>query len=161
MRREFQVAEFHAEADVGLVVSVLPHGFFPGHAFNGFGIIDPFDVVENPFYQSFKHVQDIFLLHEAHLAIDLCEFRLAVGPQVFIAETLYDLVVAIVPAYHQQLLECLRRLRQGVELSRVHSRRNHKITGAFRGGFDEKGRFDIHEVILMQVVSCTSAYGIA
>ena len=42
---------------------------------------------------------------------------LAVGAQVLVAETARDLVVAVHAGHHQQLLEQLRRLRQGVELA--------------------------------------------
>ncbi len=51
--------------------------------------------------------------------VNLGELGLAVGAQVLVAEALDDLVVAVVAGHHQQLLEELRRLRQGEELARV------------------------------------------
>ena len=45
--------------------------------------------------------QHILLLHEAHFAVDLCKLRLAVGAEVFVAEALHDLEIAIEAAYHQ------------------------------------------------------------
>ena len=55
--------------------------------------------------------QYILLLDEAHLAVDLCEFRLTVCTKVFVTEALDDLEVAIEATHHQELLEGLRRLR--------------------------------------------------
>ena len=37
--------------------------------------------------QSFKSIQNIFSFDERHFAVDLCELRLPVSPQVFIPET--------------------------------------------------------------------------
>jgi hypothetical protein len=54
-------------------------------------------------------------VQERGLDIDLGEFGLAVGAQVFVAETLGDLVVTIEAGHHQQLLEQLGRLGQGKE----------------------------------------------
>ena len=71
--------------------------------------------------QPFERVQDIFLVYECHLAVDLGEFRLAVCPEVLVAETLDDLQVTVKSGHHQQLLECLRGLRQGVKLAVVHA----------------------------------------
>ena len=55
---------------------------------------------------------------EGHLDVDLGELGLAVGPQVLVAEAAGELVVALEAGDHQQLLEQLRRLRQGVEAAR-------------------------------------------
>ena len=56
-------------------------------------------------------------LDERGLDIELGEFRLAVGAQVFVAEAFGDLEVAVEAGDHQQLLEQLRRLRQREELA--------------------------------------------
>ena len=68
-----------------------------------------------------KQVDDIFLVDKRHLTVDLREFRLPVGTQVFVAEALGYLEVPVESRYHQQLLEGLRALRQGVELSWIHA----------------------------------------
>ena len=131
-RRGFlQVAEPHIEADIGLIVSVSPHRGFPGGALNGSFVIDPLHIGEDPLDQSLEHVQDIFLFDEAHLAIDLRELRLTIGPQVLVTEAFYDLIVSVVSADHQQLLEGLRGLRQGVELTAVHARGHDEIARTF------------------------------
>ena len=55
-------------------------------------------------------------IDERHFQVQLRELRLAVGPQVLVAEAAGDLHVAVVAGDHQDLLVKLRRLRQGVEL---------------------------------------------
>ena len=64
-------------------------------------------------------LEDVVLLDERHLEVDLGELRLPVSSQVLVAEAASDLVVAVEPRDHQQLLEDLRALRQGVETPRI------------------------------------------
>ena len=52
-----------------------------------------------------------FLVHKRHLNVYLGKLGLAVGPEVFIPETLYNLKVAVHAGYHEQLLVGLRTLR--------------------------------------------------
>ena len=68
-----------------------------------------------------EEVDHVFLVNEAHLAVDLCEFRLAVGSKVFVPEAFCNLEIAVKSADHKQLLECLWALWQGVELSWIHT----------------------------------------
>ena len=82
---------------------------------------DAFDGLEQMFCQAFEHVDDVFLFDERHLAVDLCELRLTVSAEVFIAEAAHDLEVTVEACHHEELLELLRRLRESVELARVHT----------------------------------------
>ena len=52
---------------------------------------------------------------ERHLHVELGELEAAVGARGLVAQAPHDLVVAVLPADHQQLLQLLRRLRQRVE----------------------------------------------
>ena len=70
------------------------------------------------FRHALEHIQDILLLHEAHLTVDLRELRLAIRTQILVTETFYDLEITVETGNHQQLLQGLWRLRQSVELSR-------------------------------------------
>ncbi len=56
---------------------------------------------------------------ERHLEVELGEVGLAVGALLLVAKAARDLVVALEPADHQQLLEELRRLGQRVERTRA------------------------------------------
>ena len=81
-------------------------------------------------------VENVFLSDERHFVMDLCELRLPVSSQFFVSEALYDLEVAVHASDHEDLLEDLRRLGEGVELAGVHSRRNDKITRTLWCRFD-------------------------
>ena len=96
-------------------------------------------------------MKNVFLLHKGHFAVNLREFRLAVGAQVFVAETAHNLVVAVHAGDHQKLFEGLRRLGKCVELAVVHAGRNDKVTGAFRGALDQERRLDVRKTELVEV----------
>ena len=59
------------------------------------------------FDKTLEHLKNVFLLDERHLAVDLGELGLAVGAQIFVAETLDDLEITVEAADHQKLLEGL------------------------------------------------------
>src|SRR6185437_12379483 len=60
--------------------------------------------------------EDVLLRHERHLEVELVELaRRAVGAPRLVAEARRDLEVAIEARHHQELLELLRRLREGIE----------------------------------------------
>ena len=145
------VLELHAEADVGLVDAVLLHGLVVGHAgeVSDFAVEDRGEQVSD---QAFEGVEDVFLFHEAHLAVHLGEFGLAVGAQVFVAETLDDLVVLVKTAHHQQLLEGLWALWQRVELAGIHAAGHHEVAGTFRRRLDQDGCFHIDKIDAVEVL---------
>ena len=93
----------------------------------------------------FDDVEDVFLTREGHLDVELGEFGLAVGAQVFVAETFYDLKIAVEAADHQDLFEDLRRLRQRVELAVMHAAGDEIVARAFGRGAREHRRFDFEE----------------
>jgi len=70
---------------------------------------------------------DVLLVDEARLDVELGELRLAVGAQVLVAEAAGDLVVALDARDHQQLLEQLWRLRQGVDGARRLARGHQEV----------------------------------
>ena len=61
------------------------------------------------------------LVDEAHLEVELRELGLPVAAQVLVAEAARDLEVAVDARDHQQLLELLRALRQGVDGARLEA----------------------------------------
>jgi hypothetical protein len=75
---------------------------------------------------------DVVLLDEAHLDVELGELRLAVGAEVLVAVAAGDLVVALHAGHHEQLLEQLRRLRQGVPGARLQADRHQEVARALR-----------------------------
>ena len=93
---------------------------------------------------------DLFFIEEAGLDVDLGEFRLAVSAQVFVTEALGDLVVAVETGHHQQLLEQLRRLRQGEEAASVGTARHQVVTRAFRSSPGQDRRFYVEEAVFVE-----------
>ena len=91
--------------------------------------------------------QHVVLAGEAHLGVELHELVLAVGTQVLVAEAAGDLVVAVDPGDHQQLLEQLRRLRQGVERARLLARRHEELAGALRSRRNQHRSLDLDETL--------------
>jgi hypothetical protein len=82
-------------------------------------------------HQQLHFGEDILLGGEGHLQVDLVELaRAAIRPGGLVAKAGGDLEVALHSAHHQQLLELLRGLRQGVELAGVQPARDQKVPGA-------------------------------
>ena len=97
-----------------------------------------------------EHVTNVLFTQKGRFDIDLREFGLTVGAQVFVAEALGDLVVTVVAGDHQQLLEQLWRLGQRKELAIVHTAGDQVIACAFGRALGQHGRFDVDETMLVQ-----------
>ena len=65
------------------------------------------------------HVEHVLALDERHLEVELAELELPVGAEILVAPARGDLVVAVDPADHAELLEELRRLGEREELARA------------------------------------------
>ena len=100
-------------------------------------------------HQGFHDFTHLRRGHERSFHIDLGKFRLTISTQVFVTETLNDLIVAVETGHHQQLFEQLRRLRQRVEFTFVHTRRHQVVTCAFRRRFGQHRSFDVEEAVVI------------
>ncbi len=98
-------------------------------------------------------LQDVVLLDEAHLQVELRELRLPVRAQVLVAVAAGDLEVALESGHHQQLLELLRRLRQGVEAARVDAAGHQVVARTLRRRVGQHGRLDLDELAVRQELS--------
>ena len=96
----------------------------------------------------------ILHVHKGHLQVDLGEFRLPVSPQVLVPEAAGELHGAVEARNHGQLLIDLRRLGQGIKLPPVQAGGDEKIPGAFGGGFDKHGGFDLQEALAVEIIPC-------
>ena len=100
------------------------------------------------FGHSFKGRNDIFLLHKAHLDVELVEFAgAAVAAGVLVAEARGDLEIAVEARHHQQLLELLRSLRQRIKLARMISGRNKIVSCTLRRRAGQDRRCNFHEIM--------------
>ncbi|CAM2152284.1 conserved hypothetical protein [Paraburkholderia tropica] len=148
-----QFREFELHAQVGLVRTEAAHGFRVRHDRELRVEFDADRFLEHVTRHIFEQVTDFLLAEERRFAVDLREFRLTVCAQIFVAEALDDLVVAIEVRDHQHLLEELRRLRQREELTRVHARRHEVVARAFRRALREHRRFDVDEAERVEILA--------
>ena len=143
--------ELHAETHVGFVAAEAAHRLVPRQAQEGrIAEVVAAYLFEEILCHFLKGVDNIVLLHKTHFAVNLRELRLAVGAEVFVAEAFHDLEIAVHACHHEQLLERLRALRQGVELAGVHARGNDEVARALRRRAHEHGRFDFEETFLVE-----------
>ena len=130
-------------AQVGLVGAEFQHRLVVGDAREGRlghrSAVGEF--LEHAGDDGFDGVEDVFLGDVAHFEVELVELaRGAVGAGGFVAEAGRDLEIAVEAGHHQQLLELLRRLRQGVELAGMQAGGHQEVAGAFRGrGGQDRG----------------------
>ena len=83
-----------------------------------------------------------------HLEVELIEFsRGTVGAGVFVAEAGRDLIIAIDAGNHQELLEHLRRLGQGIEFAFMFAAGDEEVPCAFGGGGGQDGRLHVGEAV--------------
>ena len=109
--------------------------------------VDTDRVAEDSFDHPLEEFTYLFFRHERRFNIYLRKFGLTVCTQVFVAETLGDLVVTVKASHHQQLLEQLRRLGQCKKLAVMHAARHEIVTCPFRRALGEHGRLYIHKTI--------------
>ena len=142
--------QLEPEAGVGAVDAVTGDGLGKGHARPGrCGDVEPL-ALEHRAHDRLHAVDHVVLLDERHLDVELGELGLAVGAGVLVPEAARDLVVALHAADHQQLLEQLGRLRQGVERARLDAGRHQVIARALRGRARQVRRLDLEEVAFVQ-----------
>src|ERR671916_2628407 len=77
---------------------------------------------------------------------------LPVAALVLVAQRPGDLEVPLEAGDHQELLELLGRLRQGVELPRVEPARDQVVSGALRRRSREEGGFYLKKAAVVQKV---------
>jgi len=108
---------------------------------------------ENSAHHSFHYNRHVLFVYEGHFYVYLRVFRLSVGTQFFVAEVPGELEIAVHARHHQHLLELLRRLRKGVEFTRVCPRRHHEVARAFRSGAGKQRSLYLVELQIVKVVS--------
>ena len=108
-----------------------------------------------------EDLQHVFLFNKRHLAVYLGELRLAVGTQVFVAEALGYLEVTVKARDHEQLLQRLGRLGQGIELSGIHARGHHEVACSLGRGADEDRCFNLDELARVKEVADENRHAMA
>ena len=139
------------DAQVGLIGAVGLHGVPIGNAAEGGGggHVVGAEFGEDGRQHVLQHGEHVLLGGEGHLHIQLIELAGgAVAPGVLIPEAGSDLEIPIEARGHQQLLELLGSLGQGIELAGVLPGGHQIIPGALRGGGGQDGGGDLQEAVL-------------
>ena len=160
-QRVSEVLELQSEAHVRFVRAEAVHRLVIGQLREGPLKLDTFELLEQYTDHPFDHLHHVFGLDEGHLQVELGEFRLPVRPQILVAKTFDDLEVAVEAADHQDLLEQLRRLRQGVELPGIDAARNQVVARAFGGALGEHRRLHVDKPQTVQIVPDQLGHAIA
>ena len=150
--RFYHVDQGHVETQVRFVAAVLVHGFVPGHALHGGLYLHAQSAFEHVGDEAFHHVHYVVHFHKGHFHVQLCEFRLAVRPQVFVPEATGNLEVPFIATYHQQLFENLGGLGQRVKLAGVHTAGHQIVPGPFRSALAQHGSLNFQEAVVVHVV---------
>lgn len=153
------IDEFEIKAGVRAIDAVSVHGLAVGHA-GEVGEIHAEHLLPDAFGEALHDVEHLVAVDEAHLKVDLGELGLAVGAWVLVAEALDDLEVAVAAADHEDLLEELRRLGQGVPHARLVTRGHEKVPRPLGRGAAQHGRLDLDEVVLVEVIPCELGHAV-
>ena len=145
-----EVVQLEAEAGVGPVDPEPRDGLGERHPRPRRWRHGELRALEHRAHHRLGQLDHVVLVDERHLDVELGELGLAVGACVLVAEAASDLVVALEPADHQQLLEQLRRLRERVERPWLDSRGNQVVARALRGRAGQVGRLDLEEVPVVE-----------
>src|SRR5690606_15235519 len=143
-----ELDQLHAEAHVGLVGAVALHGLVPAHA-GDLAELRAGDGAGAGPDRLGDAGDDLVLPDEAGPDVELHERELPVGAGVRVAQAAGDLVVAVDPPDHRELLEQLGALRERVEAARLQARGHDEVPGALGRRGDEHGRLDLDEALLL------------
>ena len=148
-----EIDDLQTVPQVGGVVAEPLHAFIPREPRQRERNVEPEDLPAGPLHERLDHAHHVVGLDERHLDVELRELGLAVGPQVFVAETLRHLHVAVEAGHHQQLLVELRRLRQGEEGAVFEPARHEVVAGPLGRAAAEHRRFHVDEAERVEVVA--------
>jgi len=140
------------EARVGAVGAHRLHRLPVGHAGEGPGQVDPAGG-EHAHGQLLHETVDELLVDEGGLEIELGELWLTVGAQVLVPEAAGHLEVALEAADHQELLEELGGLGQGVEGALVDAAGHQVVSRPLGRALREHRCLDLDKSLLVQVIA--------
>src|SRR5206468_1208407 len=160
--KNFEPARAKIVADINLLDAESTIGLIAAKPANGFAIGQPiercFNVnvasgFENRGQHSLGQLENIVGCYEGGFDVDLGEFRLPIGAQVFVTKTFRDLKIFFDAGDLEQLFVLLRRLRESVKLSRHQSAWHQKITRAFRRALRQNRRLDFDVALRIEKVA--------
>ena len=112
-----QVDDLGAKPQVWLVRAEPVHALLPRETREGTGHIYPAQLLRHGDQDALDRVEDVVAVPERPFQVQLGELELTVSSEVLVPVAAGDLEIPLDPGDHQQLLEELGGLGQGVELS--------------------------------------------
>ena len=147
------IDHLHGKAGIRLIRTKTVHRLAVGHARKGRGNVDAARFLEDAREESLDERLDFVVGDERGFEIDLREFRLAIGAQIFVPIAARDLEIFLESGDLEQLLVLLRRLRERVERAGVEPRRHEEIARAFGRGIGKNRRLDFEVAALVEVIA--------
>ena len=145
------ILNFQVDTQVGLVGAVALHGLFIRNMPEG-GLGHPLILAEflkDRHQHRLQCVQHVLLRGEGHFHIQLIELAGSpVGPGILVPEAGGDLEILVKSGGHQQLLELLGSLGQGIKLAGMVPGRHQVIPCALRRGGGQDGGGNFQEALL-------------
>ena len=143
------VLDLHCKAQVGTVAAITAHRLVVSHTREWRGDLDA-RLCEARDQHALGEVLDVLGLNERCLDVELRELGLAVGAQILVTEAAGNLVVALQPAHHEQLLEQLRALRKGVPVALAQARGHQKVACALGRAAREHGGLNLKKAVIVE-----------
>ena len=143
--------QLEPDAKVGPVGPEALHRLAPGEAGQRVGQLDASRPREEVAHHSLDEVEEPVHLQKGGFDVDLGELGLPVGPQVLVPEAANDLVVALHPRHHEELLEELGGLREGEEAPLLGAARHEVVAGALGGRLGQHRGLDVEEAVRIEV----------
>ncbi len=140
-----ELDQLELDAGVGLVAAVARHRLRVRQAREGPRQAHADHVLPRAGGELLERGEHVVDADERHLEVELRELELAVGAQVLVAEAARDLEVALEARDHEELLQELGRLRQGVELAGVQPARHQEVARTLGRGLGQDRRLDLDE----------------
>ena len=148
-RRLGRVLHLELEARVRLVGAEAAVGLLERHPRERRRDLEPEALAPDPGEHLLHQREQELLVRERHLDVELGDLLDAVGAEILVPEADRDLVVAVEPGDHRQLLEDLRALRKRVEAARLEAARNDEVASALGCRLEEDRRLDVEEAGLL------------
>ena len=141
-RERGRVLDLQTEAEVGLVGAVAQHRVGIRHARERPRRRRPAERLERRDDDLLEDVEHLLARRKRELEVELAELELPVCTEILVPPRSRDLVVAVEPADHEELLEELGRLGERVEPPGLQAHRDEEVAGALRRA--ERHRWSPH-----------------
>ena len=129
------------------------HRFLPRHAGERSGNVNADGFLVSSFESAFRQGINVFGSNERGFDVDLGKLRLAVGAQIFVAETTGNLEITFHPRNHQQLLVLLGSLGQSIKFTGGQAGGYQEVACAFGRRLGKDGSLNFKESCFIQIVA--------